>query len=90
MERGAPIGYVTRQELDAIIAKEWERLGARLEQVICDAMTACARSWLPDNPAHIADAAAFLGCISEIRRDDFVAAVEAGIVEKLRKNARPH
>lgn len=82
--------YVPRRDLEAIFAHEWERLKRRLRSVIADAMTACARAWLPDNPAHIQEASAMLSGLSADEDDAYVRAVENGIVAKLRENAPVH
>lgn len=63
---------------------------AQIETVVANAMTACAKAWLPDNPAHIAEAANWLACLQKMEEDPTVAVVLKGVVERLKKNAPSH
>lgn len=82
--------YATHSHVESVIANEWVRLKRRLGSIISDAMTACARGWMPDNPAHLADASQMLKCISAGNEDTYVRDVEAEIVAHLRENAPVH
>lgn len=71
----APASYLTREQTEMIVA---------------DAMIACAKAWLPENPAHIGEAAAWLDCQARMRVDPAVVESERNIVGRLRRNSPTH
>jgi hypothetical protein len=82
--------FVTHDELRAILDAEWVKLYRLLQHIISDAMTACAKTWLPDQPAHIEGAAAMLESLALGKRDVVIAHLERGIAEKLHARATQH
>jgi hypothetical protein len=62
----------------------------QFESLIADVMMACARAWLPDNPAHIGEASLWLTQIASTKRDATVQSMQAGIAAKLMDRTARH
>jgi hypothetical protein len=82
--------YVRHETLDEIIAAQWQKLRRRLSRLLAAAMTACARAWLADNPAHLGEASGMLLMLSRDEEDVYVQSVETDTVMRLRENTPLH
>lgn len=93
---GGSVVYVTRKELNAVIAAEREWLLSLLEQrraerdeitsgTVAAVVWGCAKAWLPGHAAHVGRSIVCIEALARVTTNERVADALANLVEALRE-----